>query len=166
MSCVAGPLRRREDARRAGATWWPKALPSRRRLSPAPGGLETPRATLVTPRERTTCRCRRPGFHPWVRKVPSRALAWEGPWTEGPGGLLPTGSQSGTRLCHRTRAKGQSTNSNSPRDRRQPALRGETGFTLLALEKLQSPPELPHRHPPSLSRVIRRWTSVTFDGFI
>ena len=57
-----------------------------------------PRAILVTPRARTTCQCRSPGFHPWVRKVPSRALAWEGPWTEGPGGLLPTGHRAG-RAC-------------------------------------------------------------------
>ena len=42
-----------------------------------------------------TCSCRRPGFNPWVRKIPlgktkathSDILAWRIPWTEEPGRL-------------------------------------------------------------------------------
>ena len=45
--------------------------------------------------------CRRPGFDPWVRKIPleegmathSSLLAWRIPWTKKPGGLQSTGSQ-------------------------------------------------------------------------
>ena len=46
-------------------------------------------------------------FSPWVWKIPwrreskathSSILAWRIPWTGEPGGLQPTGSQSGTRL--------------------------------------------------------------------
>ena len=45
--------------------------------------------------------CRRPGFNPWVRKIPlekematrSNILAWRIPWMEEPGGLQSTGSQ-------------------------------------------------------------------------
>ena len=37
------------------------------------------------------CRCKRQGFHPWVRKkgmvTHSRILAWRIPWTEERGGL-------------------------------------------------------------------------------
>ena len=46
------------------------------------------------------CRCKRPGFDPWVRKIPWRRkwqptplLAWEIPWTKEPGGLQSMGSQ-------------------------------------------------------------------------
>ena len=43
----------------------------------------------------SACQCRRPGFHPWVRKISwrremvthSNILVWEIPWTEEPGGL-------------------------------------------------------------------------------
>ena len=56
----------------------------------------------------STCQCRRqrrPGFHPWVGKIPtekematqSSVLAWRIPWTEEPGGLQSIGSQ---RLRH------------------------------------------------------------------
>ena len=46
------------------------------------------------------------GFHPWVKKDPlekemathSSILAWRIPWTEEPGGLQSTGSQSQTQL--------------------------------------------------------------------
>ena len=49
-----------------------------------------------------TCRCRRPGFDPWVWKIPlekemathSSILAWEIPWSEKPGGLQFMESQS------------------------------------------------------------------------
>ena len=49
---------------------------------------------------------RRPGFDPCVRKIPwkkesaahSSILIWRIPWTEEPGGLPCTGSQSQTRL--------------------------------------------------------------------
>ena len=48
----------------------------------------------------------RPGFDPWVRKIPlekemethSSILAWRIPWTEEPSGLQSMGSQSRTRL--------------------------------------------------------------------
>ena len=48
-----------------------------------------------------TCRGRRRGFDPWVRKIPleegmvthSSMLAWEIPWTEEPGELQSMGSQ-------------------------------------------------------------------------
>ena len=43
-------------------------------------------------------RHKRPGFNPWVGKIPWRrdgnppmVLAWRSPWTEEPGGLWPTG---------------------------------------------------------------------------
>ena len=46
--------------------------------------------------------CRRPGFDPWVRKIPGEGngnpfsiLAWRIPWTEEPGGLQCIGSQTG-----------------------------------------------------------------------
>ena len=47
-----------------------------------------------------TCPCRRPGFDPWVGKMPleedmanhSRILAWRMPWTEEPGRIQSTGS--------------------------------------------------------------------------
>ena len=52
----------------------------------------------------STCQCRRPGFDPWVGKIPletkmatySSILAWEIPWTEEPDGLQSIGSQSQT----------------------------------------------------------------------
>ena len=45
--------------------------------------------------------CRRPGFNPWVGKIPLEKgmathfsiLAWKTPWTEGPGRLQPMGLQ-------------------------------------------------------------------------
>ena len=45
--------------------------------------------------------CRRPGFNPWVGKIPwrrkmathSSILAWKIPWTEETGGLQPMGSE-------------------------------------------------------------------------
>ena len=47
------------------------------------------------------CQCRRPGFDPWVGKIPqeegmtahSSIRAWRIPWTEEPGGLQSIGSQ-------------------------------------------------------------------------
>ena len=50
--------------------------------------------------------CRRPGFNPWVRKIPwrkemathSSTLAWKFPWTEKPARLQSMGSQSWTQL--------------------------------------------------------------------
>ena len=49
---------------------------------------------------RVCLQCRRPGFDPWVRKIPwkrkwqsTRVLAWKIPWTEEPGGLRSGGSQ-------------------------------------------------------------------------
>ena len=54
--------------------------------------------------------CGRPGFDPWVQSLGwkdpleremathSSILAWRLPWTEEPGGLQSTGSQSQTRL--------------------------------------------------------------------
>ena len=60
---------------------------------------------LIIPRlpwwESISLQCRRPGFDPWVRKIPWRKemaahfsiLAWRIPWTEEPGGLQSTGSQ-------------------------------------------------------------------------
>ena len=103
---------------------------------PAPRWLETARLRLswglpwwLSGRE-PTCQCRRPGFHPWVRKVPSSVLAWEGPWTEEPGGLQPRDHRVGhdCALNDSKSPKGQSTNINSPQDRCQPALWGETGL--------------------------------------
>ena len=50
----------------------------------------------------STCKFGRPGFDPWVGKIPCRR-AWqptpvflprESPWTDEPGGLQSTGSQS------------------------------------------------------------------------
>ena len=51
--------------------------------------------------QRTCLQCRRPGFDPWVRKIPWRKkwqptpviLAWGIPWTEEPGALQFMGSQ-------------------------------------------------------------------------
>ena len=53
-----------------------------------------------------TFQCRKPGFDPWVRKIPWRVgiatcssiLAWRTPWTEEPGRLQSRGSQSRTQL--------------------------------------------------------------------
>ena len=51
--------------------------------------------------------CQRPGFDPRVRKIPwrmdthSSILAWETPWSQEPGRLQSTGSQSQTRLSHK-----------------------------------------------------------------
>ena len=50
---------------------------------------------------RVHLQCRRPGFNPWVRKIPleegmathSSILSWEIPWTEEPGGLQSMGLQ-------------------------------------------------------------------------
>ena len=49
----------------------------------------------------SACQCRRPGFDPWIRKIPSRrkwqhapvVLPGENPWTKEPGGLQSMGSQ-------------------------------------------------------------------------
>ena len=55
----------------------------------------------------SACQYRRLGFDPWVRKIPleketaacSHILAWEIPWTVGPGGLQSIGLQKNqTRL--------------------------------------------------------------------
>ena len=51
----------------------------------------------------SACQCRRPGFDPWVRKIPWRrkwqpspsSFAWEIPWTEEPGGYSPRGHRVG-----------------------------------------------------------------------
>ena len=50
--------------------------------------------------ERIRLQCGRPGFNPWVEKIPwrrerthSSILAWRTPWTEEPGGLPSVGSQ-------------------------------------------------------------------------
>ena len=58
-------------------------------------------ASLVAQRLKRLPACGRPGFHPWVGKIPlekemathSSILAWRIPWTEGPGGLQSTRSQ-------------------------------------------------------------------------
>ena len=49
----------------------------------------------------SACKAGRPGFSPWVGKIPwrgmathSSTLAWRLPWSEEPGGLQPMGSQS------------------------------------------------------------------------
>ena len=49
---------------------------------------------------RVSLQCRRPGFDPWVRKIPWRRmtthtsiLAWRMPWEEEPSGLQSMGSQ-------------------------------------------------------------------------
>ena len=55
-----------------------------------PGGSES---------KESACNCRRPGFNPWVGKIPlekgmathSSILAWLIPWTEQGGGLQSTG---------------------------------------------------------------------------
>ena len=52
--------------------------------------------------------CRRPGFSPWVGKIPWRRkwlstlkiLSWRIPWTEDPGGYSPWCCQSWTSLSH------------------------------------------------------------------
>ena len=53
----------------------------------------------------STCQCRRCGFDPWARKIPSGSplFAWEIPWTEEPGGLQSVGTQSRTHLSDKTR---------------------------------------------------------------
>ena len=51
--------------------------------------------------ERTRLQCQRPGFDPWVGKIPlekemathSGILAWRIPWTQEPRGLQSVGSQ-------------------------------------------------------------------------
>ena len=56
--------------------------------------------------QRICLQCRRPGFHPWVGKIPWRRvwppppvfLPRESPWTEEPGGLLSGVSKSQTQL--------------------------------------------------------------------
>ena len=56
--------------------------------------------------QRICLQCRRPGFNPWVGKIPleqglathSSILAWRNPGTEEPGELQPMGSQSRTWL--------------------------------------------------------------------
>ena len=65
-----------------------------------PGGLVVKNPPSMQEMQET------PGFNPWVRKIPleegmatcSSILAWRIPWTEEPGGLHCTGSQSQTRL--------------------------------------------------------------------
>ena len=55
---------------------------------------------------RICLQCRKPGFNPWVGKIPlatgmatdSSILVWRIPWTEEPGRLQSMGSQSQTRL--------------------------------------------------------------------
>ena len=50
----------------------------------------------------SSCQCKRPRFDPWFGKISleeemtthSSILAWRIPWTEEPGGLQSTGSQS------------------------------------------------------------------------
>ena len=50
---------------------------------------------------KSTCQCRRPGFDPWVERIPleeemathSSILAWKIPWKEEPGGLQSIGLQ-------------------------------------------------------------------------
>ena len=59
-------------------------------------------ASLVVQQWRICLQCRRHRFDPWVRKIPWRrawqptpvSLPGEAPWTEEPGGLQSTGSQS------------------------------------------------------------------------
>ena len=59
-------------------------------------------ASLVAQQWRICLQCRRHRFDPWVRKIPWRrawqptpvSLPGEAPWTEEPGGLQSTGSQS------------------------------------------------------------------------
>ena len=51
--------------------------------------------------------CRRPGFDPWVKKIPlvkemathSSILAWKIPWNEEPGRLQSIGSQRVRHNC-------------------------------------------------------------------
>ena len=51
--------------------------------------------------KRICLQCRRPGFNPWVTKIPlekgmtthSNIFAWRTPWTEEPGGLQSVGLQ-------------------------------------------------------------------------
>ena len=58
-------------------------------------------SSLVAQRLNVCLQCRRPGFDPWVGKIPlekemathSSILAWRIPWMEEPGGLQFTGSQ-------------------------------------------------------------------------
>ena len=57
----------------------------------------------------STCNMGRPGFYPWVGKLPgegmathSSLLAWRIPGTEKSGGLQSMGSQSGTCLSDLT----------------------------------------------------------------
>ena len=62
--------------------------------------LLPPLPPLMGQRYRILLKCRRPRFHPWVRKIPwrrewqySSILAWRIPWTEDPGGLQSMESQ-------------------------------------------------------------------------
>ena len=58
--------------------------------------------------QESTCHCRKPGFNPWVGKIPlekgmathSSILAWEIPWMEELGGLQSMASQSCIRLSN------------------------------------------------------------------
>ena len=63
--------------------------------------LQYPWASLVAQMVKNHLQCRRPGFNPWVGKIPWRR-AWqpipiflpgEFPWLEEPGGLQSMGSQ-------------------------------------------------------------------------
>ena len=58
-------------------------------------------ASLVAQRVSVCLQCGKPGFSPWVRKIPLEkemaahfsTLAWKIPWTEKPGRLQSMGSQ-------------------------------------------------------------------------
>ena len=63
-------------------------------------------ASLMAQMVRICLQCRRPGFDPWVWKIPlekemdthSSILAWRIPWTEEPGGLVHGVAKSQKRL--------------------------------------------------------------------
>ena len=71
-------------------------------------------ASLIVQTVKNCLQCRRPGFHPWVGKIPWRRtwqltpvfLPGASPWTEVPGGLQSTGSQSQTQRSNQTQLGG------------------------------------------------------------
>ena len=86
--------------------WWAEALPqppgSPEGIGSSLGDGSLPLASVGFPRGsevKVGWQCGRPGFDPWVGKIPwrmathSKILAWRIPWMEEPGGLQSTGLQ-------------------------------------------------------------------------
>ena len=103
---LACQCRRRK---RHGFDPWVRKIPWRKAWQPTPvflpcdpwTGSQELEASLVAQRVKICLHCRRPGFNPWVGKIPWRRevathckiLAWRIPWTEEPGRLQSLGLQ-------------------------------------------------------------------------